>query len=367
MPSLYIHIPFCKSKCLFCSFVIAVGKENRINSYLESLSQEAGHYRGTILKTLYIGGGTPSHMNIEQIKLLGRILRKNFKFNDETEFNFECNPEGLSLDKAKALKAIGINRASLGVQSLNEKYLKFLGRNHNRKEALDAFLNLRKAGFLNINLDLMFCFPDQTLRELKEDVDGIASLGSEHLSLYNLTIEEGSRFYRLNLKIHKDETQAKHYLKVIELLEQNGFEQYEISNFAKPGKEALHNHVYWQGRDYIGLGVGAHSHIQGERFWNVSDFNEYLVQTKSGKLPIAGKERLDIHGRLIETFLFGLRMKEGVDISSLEDRFDCPLSPEVKEKIGQFVQQKLLTREENRLKTTLLGRLVLDELCARLI
>src|SRR3989338_8337280 len=178
MISLYIHIPFCKSKCLFCSFVIAVGKEHHVDSYLKGLHQEAGHYRGTALKTLYVGGGTPSHMSVQQIERLGQILRQTFRFSDEAEFSFECNPEGLNLEKAKTLKAIGVNRVSLGVQSLNEKYLKFLGRNHSRPQAMDAFHNLRKAGFLNINLDLMFCFPDQTLEELKEDVSGIASLGS---------------------------------------------------------------------------------------------------------------------------------------------------------------------------------------------
>ena len=274
--SLYIHIPFCKNKCYFCSFVVSIGKEHQIDSYLESVSKEAGYYKDTFVETIYIGGGTPSFMNHGQLERLIRIIRENFKFTPVCEFTIEANPENVNFSKAKLLHELGVNRISLGVQSLKDKYLKFLGRPHNSRDAIVAFNNLRKAGFNNINLDLMFSFPGQKSEELEGDVRDIAALGSEHLSLYTLTIEEGSKFFKQNMKLENDLSQRIRYLRVVELLEEKGFTQYDISNFAKPGKESKHNCVYWQGGNYIGLGIGAHSHLNDKRSWNTSNLNLYI-------------------------------------------------------------------------------------------
>ena len=367
MTSLYVHLPFCRSKCLFCSFVIAVGKEHRSDSYLEALAAEAKDYRGQTIETIYLGGGTPTHMSIDQLARLFALIKKTFKYNRDAEFTIEANPEDIDPEKAKFLYGAGVNRISLGVQSLNDKYLSFLGRGHNREKALTAFHILKKAGFSNINLDLMFSFPGQTLEELEEDAHAIAALGSDHLSLYALTIEEGSRFFRQNMKLDDTEEQARAYTLITELLEKAGFRQYEISNFAKDGKESKHNRMYWEGGDYIGLGIGAHSHQDGRRFWNISSLSLYLEKTKAGLSPVEGSETLDNEKKFMETLLFGLRMNEGVEIDSLLKRYGVVLSPERKKKIAELTREGFFIEEKNRLCTTLKGRLLLDEISVQLI
>lgn len=365
--SLYIHIPFCKSKCFFCSFVVCVAREHRMDDYLASLAAEAEQYKGTTVKTIYVGGGTPTLLDPSQLQKLFKIIEENFNFDSSAEFTVEANPETIDSSKLKLLKDSGVNRISLGVQSLNDKYLKFLGRNHDSACALKSLEDLRKSGFSNINLDLMFSFPGQTLQALTQDVRAIAALGSEHLSLYTLMPEEGSRFYKQDIKLKDDLLQAEYYIRIGEILEKSGFSQYEISNFARPGKESRHNCVYWQGGNYIGLGLGAHSHRDGERFWNTSDFQEYISGTNENRAPIAGKERLDSSQRLVEALLFGLRMVQGVDVSKLEKRFGCLLPDEKADALDDFIENGFLIKEDGRIKTTPKGRLVLDELSTRLV
>ncbi|HOW35553.1 MAG TPA: radical SAM family heme chaperone HemW [Candidatus Omnitrophota bacterium] len=365
--SLYVHIPFCKSKCSFCSFVVCVAREHRIDDYLTSLAVEAEQYKGTTVKTVYIGGGTPTLLGTNQLRKLLKVIDENFKFDSTAEFTIEANPETIDCLKLELLKDSKVNRISLGIQSLNDKYLNFLGRNHDADCALRALANLRKSGFLNINLDLMFSFPGQTLPELIQDVRAIAALGSEHLSLYTLMPEEGSRFYRQDIKVKDDLLQAEYYVRMVELLGKSGFAQYEISNFAKSGQESRHNCVYWQGGNYIGLGIGAHSHRDGIRSWNTSDFQEYVSGTKENLKIIAGKEQLDPSQRLVETLLFGLRMTQGVNVSNLEERFGCLLPDDKADALNDFIENGFLVKEDGKIKTTFKGRLVLDELCARMI
>ena len=367
MTSLYIHIPFCKSKCLFCSFVIAVGKEHRIDVYLEALEREAKLHRGAKIETVYVGGGTPTHMDTAQLRRFIALIKENFKIDADAEFTVEANPEDIDAEKAGFLLEAGINRVSLGVQSLNDKYLSFLGRGHNKEKAIEAFENLRATGFSNINLDLMFSFPGQTLKELEEDVRAITTLESDHLSLYSLTIEEGSRLYRQDMQLDHGDKRAEEYRRVVELLGENGFHQYEISNFAKPGRESRHNRLYWESGNYIGLGIGAHSHKDGERFWNTSNLMDYLERMKHGKSPIDGREILEAEKRFKETLLFGLRMNEGIEVSLLERRFGVVLPVATKEKIEEFLKEGFLLKDNGCLRATPKGRLLLDEICAHLI
>ena len=195
MSALYLHIPFCEKKCFYCSFVVAIGQEHRIDPYLDALSKEAAAYKMTDVKSVYVGGGTPSMMDERQLERLVRIIDENFDRANGNECTVEVNPESITLTKMELLKKAGFNRISLGVQSLNEKYLKYLGRNHNKDRAVAAFGLLRQAGFHNISVDLMSSFPGQTMEELTEDVNAIARLGAEHVSVYSLTIEANSRFY----------------------------------------------------------------------------------------------------------------------------------------------------------------------------
>src|SRR5580698_3327762 len=198
--SLYIHIPFCSRKCLFCSFVIAVGQEHRREDYVKALVREIKNSTGKNLGTIYFGGGTPSMLDEDHFGVLMGAIKNNFSFQDDIEITIEANPESIDAPKAKFLKAQGFNRVSLGVQSMDDRYLKFLGRGHDASMARGAYHLLREAGFTNINLDLMYAFPGETNEELKEDVRAIFSLGPEHVSLYTLTIEPNSRFHAIQMK-----------------------------------------------------------------------------------------------------------------------------------------------------------------------
>jgi len=365
--SLYVHIPFCHNKCYFCSFVIAVGKEHHVDSYLDCIEKEAGFYHREQLKTVYVGGGTPSLINGSQLTRLVGIIKEKFFLLPGCEFVLEANPATFDYSKAELIHDLGINRLSLGVQSLNDQYLKFLGRPHNAADARSAFEILRKVGFTNINLDLMYSFPGQTKQEIEEDARGIVGFGSEHLSLYTLTIEKGSRFFKKNFAWQDGFSQGEQYVLIVDTLESLGVCQYEISNFAKTGKESEHNMVYWRGGNYIGLGVGAHSHWNGKRYWNTSNLMEYIHKLQENQKPIEGQETLTPRQRFKETLLFNLRMNAGADVSALEKRFECALFAEDHEMLQGFVADGFLKREGSVLKTTAAGRLVLDELSARLI
>ncbi len=353
--SLYIHIPFCAHKCLFCSFAIAVAQTHRADDYLNRLNQEAQQYRGAHLNTIYFGGGTPSLLSVDELRRLMGIVRENFLLSDDCEITIEANPEGVDEPKVHVIKELGFNRVSLGVQSLDDRHLKFLGRRHDAWQAKEAYALWRKAGFENISLDLMYAFPSQTKEELEMDVRAIASLGSEHLSLYTLTIEPNSRFYAQAIKLDDDDKIAGHYQRVIKILQEYGFKQYEISNFSKEGFQSRHNKNYWRGGHYIGLGMGAHGFIGHRRYWNTEKFQEYLNSTRA----VAGFEDLDDMTLTMEKVLFGLRMNEGVDISLIPS--------DKKSIIHDFVRDGFLTFDNKRLRATKQGRLVLDELSSRLI
>ncbi len=365
--SLYIHIPFCQKKCFYCSFVVAVGHDNRIEPYLNSLSKEAQQYAGTFVQTIYLGGGTPTYLNTEQLSELFEILKENFKWSPECEITVEGNPEGLSPEKLELLKKEGVTRFSLGIQTLNDRYLKYLGRCHTAATAVQTFKSLRACGFQNINCDLMYSFPGQTDQEIKEDVTAITALNSEHLSLYTLTIEEPSRFHVIKVQLDDSEKRAAQYELVLKLLAHTGFNQYEVSNFAQHRRESEHNLNYWEGGNYIGLGVGAHSHINGVRSWNVQRVDDYIIKLNNGLSPVEAREELSLQKRLMETIVFGLRMNKGVDIIQVTEQFGLSLPTEAQGEIGRLIEGKFLAKEEKYLKVTPQGRLILDEIAARLV
>jgi len=367
MNYLYIHIPFCEHKCFYCSFVVSIGKEHYIDSYINCLEKEAQNYRGETLESVYIGGGTPTLISERQLQKLFGIIHKHFKLSDNCEWTIESNPEGLQYSKLKYLKSEGVNRISLGVQSLNDRYLKYLGRNHNSITALRSYDQIRKAGFDNVNVDLMFSFPGQTMDELEEDVIALTQLRSEHVSLYTLTVEKNSKFYIKNIQLQDDHDQAQQYLFVCDALKESGFEQYEVSNFSKPNRTSRHNLNYWLGGTYIGLGIGAHSHIGQKRSWNVSKLSEYISRMENGLSVEEGSEELTLFNKMKEVVLFGLRMNRGINIQQITKRFGCFLDGEQQKKIEQFIKEGFLVEDNGILKTSIQGRLVIDELCAQLI
>ncbi len=365
--SLYIHLPFCVKKCLFCSFAVAIAQSHRIEDYLSALALEAQRYRGVALNTIYLGGGTPSFLSIGQIERLMKIVRRNFTIVDGAEWTIEANPDGIDGAKAAALKQMGFGRISLGVQSFHDPYLKFLGRTHDRTQALHAFEILRRAGFANINVDLMYGFPKQNRMELEGDLAQVAALNSEHVSIYTLTIEPNSRFYAQQMKLDDDEKLAEDYVFVSGSLEGAGLQQYEVSNFARPGFESRHNQVYWQGSDYIGLGMSAHSLLKNRRFWNASTLNEYIQRIQAQGQAVEGDEQLPAEMRLLERLVFGLRMNRGVNPYILEKELGLFLPGDRRQLLKDFVQEGFLEEKAGLFKTTMRGRLVLDELASRLI
>jgi oxygen-independent coproporphyrinogen-3 oxidase len=366
-PSLYIHIPFCQSKCFYCSFSSFEKKDDLIGPYLDALDKEASGYKGQSVGTVYIGGGTPTYLSPLNIRTLFEIIRSNFVIEDGAEITMEANPATFDAQKAKAIFDLGVNRMSLGVQSLNDKYLEFLGRPHTRVQAISSFETLRDAGFKNINLDLIYSLPGQTRKEIEEDVFGLASFGSEHISLYTLSICEGSHFYLRNIEPPTNVKQGDEYLFVSQSLGRQGFFHYEVSNFAKQGYPCRHNLNYWRGGNYIGLGVAAHSHLNGHRYWNGATIETYLDIMKEKPRATEGQEKLTQEERFMETLLIGLRLAEGVDVSDLEQRFEVILPKEKKAVIYDLIEHGLLSQDKLRLKATLSGMVVLDEICSRLI
>lgn len=365
--SLYIHLPFCEQKCFYCSFVVSVGQLHRREDYLQCLCREAERHQGEKLHSIYWGGGTPSLLTETQMQALAGMMRSVFAAGADVEFTVEANPEDVTLEKARLLKAIGVNRVSLGAQSFSDEYLKYLGRCHNARQIRVAYEALREAGFENINLDLMYSFPGQTLTQLEEDVQSVTALKSEHISLYTLTVDPHSRFFAKKIREVDGDLQADQYLRVTELLQAAGYRQYEVSNFSKPRRESRHNIHYWHGGNYIGLGVGAHSHRDGRRWWNVSRLNDYLQRIRQGEDAEENFEKLTAHQRLTETFLIGLRMTAGVDLSQLQERYGCALTNEQERTMDRLIKEGWLIEEGARIRASRQGVLVLDRLCARLI
>jgi oxygen-independent coproporphyrinogen-3 oxidase len=365
-PSTYIHIPFCRKKCFFCSFAVAVGQASRFDEYLAALGREVACYSGRKIGTIYIGGGTPSCLEAGQITELRRLIGASFQFSDEAEITFEANPESLDEEKAAALQVAGINRVSLGIQSMDDARLEFLGRAHRKDDAVRAFGVLRSAGFRNINVDLMYGFPGQSEEELSRDLDAVLAFKSEHISIYSLTVEERSLFFARKVGLDGD-AQASAYELIRRRLADAGYRQYEVSNFARPGFESEHNLNYWRGGEYIGLGMAAHSHLDGRRFWNIDTLPLYLGMMAERGDALAGEERLTGIEKLMEIFLFGLRMNEGVDLGSLERRMGVELPLEKREAIESFMEMGLLEEAVDRIRATDRGRLVLDEISARLV
>ncbi len=365
--SLYIHIPFCERKCFYCSFVVSIAQEERIDEYLNCIEMEMGRYPSEPWSSIYIGGGTPSLLSAAQLGRLLKIIADHGKRDRDVEFTVELNPESISAEKIKVLLNGGVNRLSMGVQTFHDHGLNFLGRNHTAFKALESYELLRREGADNINIDLMFAYPNQDRVSLEKDLAVLAELRSEHVSLYGLTIDEKSRFFVQKVKGHNPQREARDYSFIIERLAKSGLKQYEISNFARSGRESRHNINYWRGGNYIGLGVGAHSHKDGRRFWNKDRLTEYLKDVQQNRPPVANQEVLTPEQRLVEAILFGLRMNEGVDLAFLRERFGCGLDRSREEKLQGFVKDGFLLFHDNRLRTTLKGRMVLDEISARLI
>lgn len=308
LSGMYIHIPFCLNKCNYCDFLSFKSTDEEREKYVTALIKEINMYPKFPLETVYFGGGTPSLLTPEQVN---RVLA-NLDIKENSEVTLEVNPKTVTLEKFKLFKKAGINRVSIGIQSFNDKMLKVLGRLHSSNEGSEAFYLARKAGFDNISLDLMFSLPNQTLDDLKADLNHLFALKPEHFSIYSLIWEEGTDFFaKLEAGIYKEtdnDLEASMYELIIEEAKKNGYIHYEISNFCLPGKRAIHNTKYWQNEEYLGIGIGASGYYNNIRYKNVLKIPEYYAKISDNIKPVLEEEFIDSNEKEIYEYILGLRI-----------------------------------------------------------
>jgi len=323
MRGLYVHVPFCVSKCFYCDFYSVTDSLDRIKTYVQSVIKESEKYYRMSFQTLYIGGGTPSLLSSENIKSLISGLAKLLDLSRLFEATMELNPESTTSELLSTLKMKGFNRVSIGVQSLVNEELKSAGRIHNARQAQSAIMEARRAGFNSISADLIIGLPGQNWKNLHYSLELLTSLGLQHLSLYCLSIEPDTPFARNPPSdLPSENEQVDLYLKACELLDRKGFIHYEISNFTLPGFECLHNLNYWRGGEYIGLGPSAASHLEGKRFKNRNDLNSYIENPEN---QIIEEETLPAEKKAAEEAMLRLRLlEEGLDTDQLAEKFGEP-------------------------------------------
>lgn len=313
--SAYIHIPFCNDICSYCDFCKLYYNSLLVDKYLNSLESEIKkRYQNEVINTIYIGGGTPSSLSIMQLKQLFDIL-KIFK-TENLEYTIECNIESITEEKIKLFKKYGINRISIGIQTLNKKYIKFLNRHHTKEMVKDK-INLVKNYFNNINVDLIYALPGQTLKELDEDLDFILNLDVQHISTYSLIIEEHTMLYINKVENISEDLDYNMYKHICHRLNNNNYNHYEISNFSKKGYESKHNLVYWNNGRYYGFGMGASGYIKNIRYDNTKSINSYLSENY-----ISDSHNLDLEETIENEFILGLRKIQGINKLNFKNKYN---------------------------------------------
>lgn len=357
--SVYIHIPFCKSKCKYCSFISFPNMEKKLGYFFSLLKEIDTNYNGEELKTLYFGGGTPSLMEIDQLK---KIINK-FNFQENCEITLELNPDDANLEYLKSLKEIGINRLSIGSQSFDNDILQIIGRRHSAEQTIQAVKFAKEAGFNNISLDLIYGLPQQTMESLKKDLEILTELNIQHISTYGLKIEEGSYFHKnLPQNLPDDDLQADMYLEVNKYLESKNYRRYEISNFALEGYESRHNLNYWDNEEYYGFGISAHGYIDGIRYSNFTTFEEYMnnpAQHECGHFQTE-KEKLE------EEIFLGFRKESGININKINSQYNIDFEKEYKTVLDKF-SPKYMTKTPLGYKLTLDGVMLSNNILCEFI
>lgn len=369
--SAYIHIPFCKSKCKYCSFV-SYNRPEMMTGYVYSLLKDISeYYRGEELKTLYFGGGTPSLLPVE---LLEKII-KPFIFSEDYEFTLEINPDDRDLDYFKQLKSLGVNRLSIGSQTFDDKILKLIGRRHNSEQITEAVNLAKEAGFENISVDLIYGLPTQTMDCLKKDLEKFLSLDIQHISTYGLKIEEESFWGKcynretnqlvlpdtdqIYLPPDEDEQADMYEGGVNKILENAGFYRYEVSNFAKAGFESRHNLNYWNNNEYYGFGAAAHGYVDGVRYSNYTSLEEYMAKPH---IHECGRT-LSMQEKLEEEIFLGFRKRSGVNVSEIDQKYGIDFGSKYRhilEKYSDFIE-KTPSGYTFNLKGTLISNIILSE------
>ena len=361
---LYVHIPFCASACPYCDFAFVAGRQGMVDRYVEALITELEERLAALgpdptFQTVYFGGGTPSAIPVDRVEKIIDAVRHRATVVPDAEITLEANPG--DRPSFARFEKIGVNRLSLGVQALDDRALRALGRNHTTADAIAGLRAARDAGFRNVNIDLIFGAPGQTLREWQTTLETAIRLGPEHLSIYGLTIEPGTPFWRRRqkgrLSLPSEESQAECYERTLERLSEVGYVQYEISNFARPGFSSRHNLACWDRQPYLGVGMSAHSFLYGRRSWNIRELSAYLEAVESSGTAIADTEVITDANRRLETVMLGLRQRRGVARALLREspRFDRLLS------------QRLLELDGPNARLTRRGLLLADAVSLELV
>lgn len=368
--SAYVHIPFCTQICYYCDFSKVFIKNQPVDSYLEHLLEEFRSYDIQKLRTLYIGGGTPTALSAPQLEVLLKGLTKNLDLSVLEELTIEANPGDLDADKIAVLKNSAVNRVSLGVQTFDDKMLKKIGRSHLEKDIYENIDRLKLAGFDNISIDLIYALPGQTMEQVKDNVAKAIGLDIPHMSLYSLILENHTvfmnRMRRGKLPLPKEELEAEMFEYIITELERAGFEHYEISNFSKPSFESRHNLMYWDNAEYYGIGAGASGYVDGVRYKNHGPIRHYLNAVEEGNARIT-EEHLSQKEQMEEEMFLGLRKKSGVSMARFEEKFGRSFDGLYGEIVRDLVQQGLMQIEGDRVRMTKRGLFLGDTVAERFI
>lgn len=354
--SLYIHIPFCKQKCRYCDFPSYPCKENLMEAYIEALCKEIqDRVSDKCINTIFIGGGTPTYLNLEAWERLGKRIEKLNK-TKKIEFTVEGNPGTFTKEKLQYLKSIGVNRISMGLQAWQDNLLKSLGRIHSRSDFMESYKLCREIGFKNINIDLMFGLPNQSFTDWKETLKNVVNMSPEHVSCYSLIIEEGTPFYKIyeknELSLPSEELERQMYEYCKRYLDENGYKQYEISNYAKPGYECKHNIVYWDVKEYIGCGSSSHSYLNSERVSNEKDIERYIKQINDKGNAMVSLYKNSKKDNIEEFMFMGLRKINGISKIEFYNRFGITVDCLYKSIIDKYKGFNLIKEDESRIYLT---------------
>ena len=360
---LYGHVPFCAAKCNYCAFYSEAGSAAKMEDYVDALLLELERFAPQLApRSIFFGGGTPSLLPAALMRLVLEAIHDKVSLSQLGEWTIECNPSTVSTEKAKLFRACGVNRISMGVQALDDELLKTIGRVHSLKAAIESYERLRAAGFDNINLDLMFGLPGQTMDHWRSTLKKAIELQPEHLSTYCLILEEDTEFWSLfqkGLLKPNEEQELAMYQTAIDTLGAAGYRQYEISNFAKPGRECAHNIAYWEGKNYIGLGPSACSTVDNRRWQNVPDTDRYIEGIRTRRPVVISEETLTPKLRAAERAAFGMRMNAGVPAEVLQGRWAG--------EIAELLSAELVQWRDGRLIPTPRGILFADEIAVQFV
>lgn len=355
MAGIYIHIPFCKRKCTYCDFYTEVSLQfipQIIDSIVKEIEIRQEYLQKQPVKTIYFGGGTPSVLNKEQFSLIFESIYRHFEVNDDAEITFEANPDDLSAEYLASLQELPFNRISMGIQSFDDEDLKRINRRHSANEARMAVRNAQNAGFHNISVDLIYGLPFQSLEAWKKQLEMALSLNVQHISAYGLTYEEGTALWKQREKGRvqpvDDEIMNSMYLHLVETVSQNGFEAYEISNFAKPGFRSRHNTSYWRQEAYLGLGPSAHSYDLQSRQWNVSSIKNYINAIENNN-SFFEKEELNQQEKFNDYVMVSLRTLEGIDLNYVENEFGKEFVVYCFDILNPFIENKKVIQKNQHL------------------